>query len=390
MNEVVLGIDFGTYGTSAGALVGERVELIQDNGDPVIPTVVYLPARGVPEIGRRALIKQITEPQRVVRSIKRLMGLPAGAAMAKRFAAGAPFRVDIAGERISLRVGNDDYAPEQIAAQVLSRVRDLAEARFGGRIKKAVVTMSAYPPAGYRDAIIRAARVAHLEVLDLIAEPIAGALAFGAHGQTTERRLLVLDFGGGTFDVCAVQQAGLKFAPVATFADPYLGGDDFDYALAEGIAGAVVRASGYDMHKDAVRWTELVYRAEMTKRQLSTAPEVAFAMRDAYMQNGQARDIDQLLDRRWAEAKWQSLLDRTKDVIVETLARAQWTAEHVDQIVLIGGTSLIPAFRRMVGAMFTPAKILASLHADLAVAMGATLVTGRYGRGVPTLAQLAA
>jgi molecular chaperone DnaK len=386
--EVVLGIDFGTSYTSAGALVGDRVELVQDNGDAVLPSVVYVPDRGAIEVGRRAAMRQLTDPAGVVRSVKRVLGLPPASELMRRYAAGAAFKVDTSGERVMFKLRSGEYAPEQIAAWVLGRIRELAEQRFGGMIRKAVLTMSAAPPAGYREAVTRAARIAHLDVLEIISEPIAGAIALGVHGQQAERRLVVCDFGGGTFDVSAVTQSGLRFSPIATYGDPYLGGDDFDEAIAEGIAGVVHRNSGYDMHRDTVRWSELLFRCENAKRQLSSRMDSPFLMREAYLQAGATRDLELVLDRRWVEGRWQGLIDRAGAVITELMRRAGWRYEDVDHVVMIGGSSLVPMFRRLVGGMFSPAKLLTSLQADVAVAIGATLLTSRYGldrRDVPVL-----
>ncbi len=386
--EVVLGIDFGTSYTSAGALVGDRVELVQDNGDAVMPSVVYVPDRGPIEVGRRAVMRQLTDPSGVVRSVKRVLGLPPTSELMRRYAAGVAFKVDTSGERTMFKLRSGEYAPEQIAAWVLGRIRELAEKRFGGQIRKAVVTMSAAPPAGYREAVIRAARIAHLDILDIVSEPIAGAIALGVHGEMAERKLLVCDFGGGTFDASAVVQSGLRFSPIATFADPYLGGDDFDIAIAEGIAGVIHRTSGYDIHRDTVRWSELLFRCENAKRQLSSSREAPLVMREAYVQAGQTRDLNLVLDRPWVEARWTELIERAGNVIAELMRRSGWRGDDVDQVVMIGGTSLIPMFRRLVGGLFAPAKLLSSLQADVAVALGATLLTARYGsdrRDIPVL-----
>jgi molecular chaperone DnaK (HSP70) len=392
--EVVLGIDFGTSCTSAGALVGDRVELVQDNGDPVVPSVVYVPDRGAIEVGRRAANRLLTDPAGVIRSIKRVLGVPTTSPMVRRFAGGAGFRVDATGDRVLLKLRSGDLVPEQVAASVLGRIRELAEMRFGGKISKAVFTMSAAPPAGYREALTRAARLAHLEVLEVIAEPIAGALSLGVHGQTEgERKLIVCDFGGGTFDVSAILQTGLRFSPVATFGDPYLGGDDLDDQLATAVAGVVFRQGGYEMQKDAVRWSQLLFRCESAKRQLSNQRETTLSMREAFIQNGRARDLELVIDRPWVEAGWQALLARAVDVVTEALRRASWKPEEVQAIAVIGGSSLVPAFRRAIGQLFPGRQVLSSPQADLAVAIGATLLTARFGverRAVPILENRAA
>jgi molecular chaperone DnaK len=385
--EVVLGIDFGTSCTSAGALIGDRIELVQDNGDPVVPSVVYVPQRGANEVGRRAVMKQLTDPSGVVKSVKRVLGLAPDSPLVRRYAAGVAFRIEATGNRVMLKLRTGDTTPEQIAASILGRIRELAEVRFG-RVKRAVIAMSAAAPPGYRDAMVRAARLAHLEVVDLIPEPIAGALALGVHAESVERKLVVCDFGGGTFDVSAVVQSGMKFTPVATYADPYLGGDDFDEALAEGLAGHIMRSAGYDMHRDSVRWCELMFRCENAKRQLSTADEAPLAMRDAYVHQGRSCNLEVSIDRPWADAHWRPLLERTHAVIHETMTRAGWRYEDVGCAALIGGTSMVPAFRNLVAQLFGPDKVLASGKADVAVAMGATLLTARCmpeRRSVPIL-----
>jgi molecular chaperone DnaK len=388
MADVVLGIDFGTSCTSAGTLVGDRVELVRDNSDPVIPTVVFIPDRGEIEVGRRAVQRMASMPNKVVRSIKRVLGVHPGDEIVRRYLGGTSVRVDATGDRLAFKLGGIDYAPEQIAASVLARVRDLAESRFGGRIKKCVITMSAGAGTGYRDAIVRAARIAHLDVVELVAEPIAGALAVGMHADSVERRLLVLDFGGGTFDASAVVQAGMRFTPVGACGDPLLGGDDLDEALAEAVAGVVFRKHGVDLHRDIMKWCELGLRCEGAKRLLSTRPEARLTMAEAFVVGGRSHTLDLLLDRRWVEERWSPLFERALVVVDEALRRAGWTPEVVDRVALIGGTSLVPRFQQLIGGLFGADRVVVSPDADLAVAMGAALLTVRHGgtpRHVPVL-----
>jgi molecular chaperone DnaK (HSP70) len=386
--DVILGIDFGTSYTSGGILVGDRVELIQDNGDVVIPSVVYVPERGPLEVGRRAQMRLLNDPTGVIRSVKRVLGVQASSPLVKHFAASATFRVDAVGERLTFKLKSAQYAPEQIAGAILTRVRELAETRFGGRISKAVITASAAAPPGYREALARSARVAHLDLLECIPEPIAGALAVGLHAEAADRKLLVCDFGGGTFDVSALVQSGLRFTPVATSGDQYLGGDDLDHEIAEALAGLIVKRTRYDVHKDAVRWSEMLFRCEMAKRQLTSSNEVPFTMKEAYLENGRPHNLDFVLERSWVEARWQPLFDRAAQSIAEALNRAGWRREEVDQVALIGGSSLVPMFHRTVSTMFPGQPVLLSPRADVSVALGAVLLTARFGsepRAVPVL-----
>lgn len=376
--ELVLGIDFGSSSTIAGVLVGDRIELVRDQGDPVIPSVVFVPDRGAPEIGRRAALRQLTDPARVIRSVKRVLGLPTDAEQVRRYAAAVPFLVDRSGDRTLFKLHSGDVACEQVASWILGRVRELAEVRFGCQVKRAVMTMSAAAPPGYREAIRRASRIAHLDVVEMIAEPIAGALALDLHTRPLDRRVVVCDFGGGTFDVSAVKQRGMAFTPIATAGDAFLGGDDLDDALAEAIAGVIYRNARYDIHKDIVRWNELLLRSESAKRQLSSRPEVPLVMRDAYLQAGKSTDLHLVLEQTWASAVWQPWMERVRAVVAELLARASWTPAMVDVVGLIGGSSLVPGFRRVIAELFGAEKILATPDAELAVAHGATLLTARH------------
>src|SRR5687768_13978750 len=202
--EMIVGIDFGTCYTSAGVLVGDKVEMVLDQGDALIPTVVHIPQRGDPVVGIKAVSRLATEPGNTVASVKRVLGYPAADPAVRRLAASAAYKVETGpGGRTLLKVGGHPMAPEQVASYVLARVRDLAEARFGGRVRKAIIATSAAAPPGYQASLLNAARLAHLEVLETVAEPIAGALALGLHGELATRRVLVCDFGGGTFDVTA-------------------------------------------------------------------------------------------------------------------------------------------------------------------------------------------
>lgn len=388
--EVVLGIDFGSSTTSAGALIGDRVELLQEQGDRVIPSVVYVPDRGAPEVGRRAASRVLTDPTRVIRSVKRLLGVPPGSELVEQWAAAHPIALDRRGERVALKLPSGDLAPEQVAAQILSRVRELAETRFGAKVKRVVMTTSAAAPEGYRGALVRAAKIAHLEIVELIAEPIAGALALDLHRQDENRRILIADFGGGTFDVSAVVQERMRFTPVALAGDHWLGGDDLDVALAEAMAGLIARKSHFDMHRDLVRWNELVHRCELAKRQLSSAREVPFVMAEAYLHEGQRRDLRFTIDEGWAEGVWAKLLARTRAVVETGLARAGWTAESVDVVGLVGGSSLVPAFRRLLCELFDRSKITIPHDAETAVAIGATLLTARHHGATATVRTLVA
>lgn len=381
--ELVLGIDFGSSSTIAGVLIDDRIELVQDAGDQVIPSLVYVPDRGDAVVGRNAISRQIGEPSHVIRSVKRLLGLDASSELVRRYAAGTPLPLDISTGKPLFRMRAGKLAPEQVAAAVISYVRALGEQRFGVRIRRAVMTISADAPRGYREAIIRAARIAHLELVDLIAEPVAAALALDLHTQNVERNIVMCDFGGGTFDVSAVTQRGLLFTPVAIGGDHYLGGDDLDDALASALSGVIYKRSRYDISTDPTRWTELVLRCESAKRQLSTKHETPLAMKDAYPLEGVRTDFRVNLDRPFAERSWTPIMARVHAVIENLLIKAKWTPDDVHTVGLVGGGAMIPVFRSTIATIFPENRIRRADQPELAVAQGATLLTARY-RAVST------
>lgn len=385
--EIMLGIDFGTSYTSAGALVGGKVELIQDQGDAAIPSVVHIPKGGDLVVGSLAVQRLASDPSSTVASVKRLIGVPAEKLKGVVAATRQPVR--IANGRIVISTAAGELATEQIAAAIFARVRDLGERRFGGKVKRAVVAIPATATRDYVAALQRAAKLAHIEIVQVVSEPIAGALALGLHGEAVSRRLVVCDFGGGTFDVTAVDQQGLRFSPVATYGEEYLGGDDLDIAIAEAVAGAVFGRSRFNMLDDRVRRTQLVQRCETVKRALSVQTSARLQMRDAFMEAGQLRSLDHTVERSWIEPIWTPIIARAVTCVARTIARAGWQATEVDQIVLIGGSSTVPMYRAALEIAFGAERVSTTPLAGIAVAMGTALVTARHvvaGGEIPVLA----
>ncbi len=388
----MLGVDFGTSYTSAGALIDGQIHLVVDNGDPMIPSVVYLPERGLPEVGGRALPYLMSEPTTTVTSIKRLMGARRDDEAVRRLGPTVPYRLGYtpAGQLV-LKLRNQDWAPEQIAGYVLTRVRTLAEQRFGCTIRKIVATVSAVATPGYQAALRRAARLAHVDVIEQVAEPIAGALAVGLHATAEDRRLAVCDFGGGTFDVTLIEQRGRRFTILATGGDAFLGGDDLDGAMVGALAGLIYRRSKFDVLRDVVRRAALTRRCESVKRALSTATETPLSMREAYIEGGEARDLGLIIERSWVDPLWDPLFARATAEIVRVLAQASWAPSEVDQVALIGGSALVPRFQDHVRRLFPRPVVTVADNAHVAVATGATLLAARHQPGsgeVPVLNDL--
>ncbi|MCP4443914.1 MAG: Hsp70 family protein [Myxococcales bacterium] len=377
--EIILGIDFGTSYSSAAALINGEIQWVLDRGDAMIPSVVHLPAKGTPEVGMTAHMRLATHPNTTVQSVKRLLGRRLEDREVRLLDAGVGYQIVPGPRRMAaLKIGGQTYACEQVASSVLSYLRDLAEKRFGRRIRKVIIAVPADSEPSYVSALRRAARISHLELLQVIPEPIAGALSLGLHGAPCDRRVAVCDFGGGTFDATLIEQKGVQFTPFACHGDTLLGGDDFDEILAEEVANSVQRRCGFNMRNDVVRWHHLRMRCESAKRILSSEEEAYLRMPAAYVEQGQQRNIDLLLDRKWVEAKWQPLIERMRNVLARLLCSSRWAPSEVEEVILIGGTSLIPMVRRNIAEFFEREQVTSNDYANVAVAYGATLQTAGH------------
>ncbi len=377
--ELVLGIDFGTSNSSAAVFHDGRIRAIVDNGEPQIPTVVHFPARGEPVVGFEAVRLGMGEPADTVSSIKRVLGRNFDDPMVRALDASVGYKlIQGPGNQVMVRLRGRDFAPAQIASLVLIRLKNLAERLYGeGRVRSAVIAVPADSSQEYMAALTRAAGFARLEVRGFVPEPVAGALAYGIGAVAEKRRIAVCDYGGGTFDFSLVEQDGLRFRSLATSGDLFLGGDDFDLELADAVSGAVFRATRADMRRDAVRWQELVRRCESVKRQLSSGPEALLQMRNAFVVDRAHQDINMRIGRDFMEARWSPLVERSVAAIHEGLATAGADLSTVDQVVLVGGTSLMPIVRQRLAQLFgkTP---MTSDTAHMAVVTGATVVAARH------------
>jgi molecular chaperone DnaK len=378
---VVLGIDLGTSYSSAAVWRDGRVQPVLDGGEHQVPSAVYVPPRGDLVAGREAQIRGLSDPAASFTSIKRLLGRRHGDDEVRSLASGLGLHLRPAPDGTCLlQVRESELAPAQLVAAVLARLRGLAERRFGGRVERCVMTVPVDATPSYLAALHRAAALAGLEVLRWVAEPVAAALAFGLHGRPASRRILIGDFGGGTFDASVVQQEGTRLTPIACAGDPWLGGDDFDLCLADAVAGQVYRSTRVDLRREQSRWTQFVWRCESAKRQLSSRLEARVCLKDAWVEGGVYRDLDVVVDRPWIEPRWATLVERAVTVVRGLLERAGWTAAHIDELVLVGGTSLVPVVQRTLAQLF-PVRLTRSEHASLAVVSGAAYVAACVSGG---------
>ena len=379
--EIILGIDLGTSFSTAAAWFQGKLHLVPDDrGEPCIPSVVYFPRNQPPVVGHAAERYRAAEPDATVSGVKRILGRPFDAPEVTIMAAHSAMGIRPAENGspiLGLRTGN--RTPVEVASHIFEHLRSRAEARFRAPAQKAVVTLPATADDGVRDATIHAARMAGIEVVRTLSEPSAAAIAYHLDRSMAAGRLLVYDFGGGTFDVTVLEQGPAGFRTLVTGGDACLGGDDFDHALAHQVAAFIFRSQRVDLTKDVVRWDRVVRQSERTKRALSAASTASFRLPKAYSAQRKTVDLDLNVHRDDVVGRWQPLVGRSIKATAETLMKGGLRPTALEQTVLVGGTTFIPLVQRAVEKLLgRPATL--SDNPQTAVACGAAVVASRLGR----------
>jgi molecular chaperone DnaK (HSP70) len=289
-SEIVLGIDLGTSFSTAAAVIDGKIHFAVDSrGEACIPSVVHFPKSGPPLVGIEAERMRATDPANTVVGIKRVIGRDGDSPAARVLDASAAFRLQAKpGAEVSVQVRAGTLSATEVASIVLRHLRERASARFGRTIRKALITVPVATPPAVQAAMVRCGSMAGLEVVRLVHEPVAGAVARGASGAAAP--FLVYDFGGGTFDATVVLGDGQGLRVLSAGGDDCLGGDDLDLAFARWVASGIYRSRGLDATRDVILWSRIQRRCEAVKRALSGAPEVRYLLEDALP--GAARSLD--------------------------------------------------------------------------------------------------
>jgi molecular chaperone DnaK len=354
MKEKVIGIDLGTTNSCAAIVRGGRPEVIPNaEGDRVTPSAVAFTESGELLVGKLAKRQAVLNPERTVLSIKRKMG--------------TDYRV-----KISLDGQVKEYSPEQISAFILQKIKRDAEEYLGTKIKKAVITVPAYFNNLQRQATKDAGKIAGLEVLRIINEPTAAALAYGLDRQG-EQKIVVYDLGGGTFDVSILEIGEGVFEVVATDGDTQLGGDDFDRRIMDWLIEEFKKDTGIDLRNDPAAMQRLRDAAEQAKIELSSRMETQISLPYITADASGPKHLDKTLTRAKFEAMIEDLLTRTMKIVDSALAAAKLTPEDIDQVVLVGGSTRIPKVQELVAGKFTKGKINKEINPDEVVALGAAI-----------------
>ena len=381
-NGPVIGIDLGT--TNSVVAVADQHQpggriLTGSDGVKLIPSVVSFHPSGDVLVGATAKERRLLDAQNTVYSVKRLIGRPYTSYEVKQAQERFAFELSegpSGGVLVTAR--GETYTLSEISAFVLRHVRKVAEEALGKECGQAVVTVPANFNELQRSATKAAGRVAGLDVLRILNEPTAAALAYG-YNKTSTERVAVYDLGGGTFDITILQLAGDVFEVLATAGDTFLGGDDVDTIIADHMAAQFLEQNRYDARQDRQAYERLRAAAEWAKIQLSAKPDVKLCVEElAYGDGGVELNLDYALTRQQLEQMCQPLVARSFDVCEDAMKAAGLRPTQLDNVILVGGSTRIPLLQRMVAEYFGR-KPLVNIDPDLVVAQGAALQAQALG-----------
>ncbi len=376
--ELTLGIDLGNSFSTVAVRFNGRTYFVPDNrGEPCIPSVVYFPEDGSPVVGAYAVRMRQLEPTNTVSGIKRILGRHFDSPEVKILGAHSAVRMRPAPNNtpiLDTRAG--EHTPIEVATYIFKHLRELAEARFRTAARKVVITLPASATPDVEHATVQAARRAGLEVLKTLSEPHAAALAAGIDKRFDQQRLLVYDFGGGTFDATALDQGDGHIEPIAVGGDGCLGGDDLDNALAELASAHVWKTTKVELSNDVERWDRLVRESENTKRALSARHVAPLRLKSAFHSRGKDHDLELMIHRQDIEPRWAPLVQRSVMVTAQTLLAAGLKPKDIGMTLMVGGTTFVPmvklALDRLMGG-----SIEHHPSPQTAVAEGAAIAAAR-------------
>jgi molecular chaperone DnaK len=377
----IIGIDLGTTNSCVAVLEGGEPVVIQNaEGGRTTPSIVGFTSKGDRVVGQPAKNQMITNPENTVYSIKRFMG--------RRYSEVSnemnlvPYKVVEQGDDVRVNVDGKKYSPQEISAFVLQKMKKTAEDYLGEAVTEAVITVPAYFNDAQRQATKDAGKIAGLDVKRIINEPTAASLAFGFNkDQKKEKTIAVYDLGGGTFDISILELGEGVFEVKSTNGDTHLGGDDFDRRIMEWLITEFKQDTGIDLSKDRMALQRLREAAEKAKIELSamqgTEVNLPFITAD---QTG-PKHLQKSLTRAKFEQMVSDLLERSKEPCKKALADAGLTADQIDEVILVGGSTRIPAVQQIVKDLFKkePNK---GVNPDEAVAIGAAIQGGILGGDV--------
>ncbi len=371
----IIGIDLGTTNSCVSVMEGNEPVVIANNeGKRTTPSVVAFVDGGERKVGDPAKRQAITNPKKTVYSIKRFMGHTYDEVTAE--IARVPYQV-VKGDNNTPRVQIDDrkYTPQEISAIILQKMKKTAEDYLGTEVTEAVITVPAYFNDAQRQATKEAGEVAGLKVKRIINEPTAAALAYGMDKKNKEMKIVVFDCGGGTHDVSVLELGDGVFEVKSTDGDTHLGGDDFDQVIIDWLAEEFKKDEGLDLRQDPMALQRLKEAAEKAKIELSNSTTTEINLPYIMPVNGMPKHLVKSLSRAKFEALADSLIQRTIEPCRSALKNAGLSPSDINEIILVGGSTRIPAIQAAVEKFFGKAPNK-SVNPDEVVALGAAIQGG--------------
>jgi molecular chaperone DnaK len=372
----IIGIDLGTTNSCVAVMEGGQAKVIENSeGARTTPSVVAFTEGGDRLIGQPARRQGVTNPDFTFYAIKRLIGRTFDDPTAQKDKAMSPFGIVRAPNGDAWVKGRDkDYSPQEISAFILTKMKETAEAYLGAKVTQAVITVPAYFNDAQRQATKDAGRIAGLEVLRIINEPTAAALAYGLD-KAGNKTIAVYDLGGGTFDVSLLEIGDGVFEVLSTNGDTFLGGEDFDLRIVDFLAGEFKKEQGIDLKTDKLALQRLKEEAEKAKKELSSATQYEVNLPFITADATGPKHLNIKLTRAKFESLVEDLVKRTIDPCQKALKDAGKTAAQIDEVVLVGGMTRMPAVQEAVKKFFgkEPHK---GVNPDEVVAIGAAIQGG--------------
>ena len=371
----ILGIDLGTTNSAMAIMEGNEPEiLINAEGDRTTPSVEGFRKDGERVVGKAAKNQAVTNPTNTISSVKRFIGRSFDETREEQKT--VAYNVERGKDgRAVINIDGKTYTPEEISAMVLQKMKADAEQRLGQTITQAVITVPAYFNDAQRQATKDAGKIAGLEVLRIVNEPTAAALAYGLDKVNKDEKILVFDLGGGTFDVSILELGDGVFEVASTSGDNHLGGDDWDQCIIDWLADKFKADNGIDLRKDPMALQRLKDAAERAKIELSSTTQTNINQPFITMDADGPKHLDYTLSRAEFERITKHLLDRCKTPVETALKDAGLKAGDLDEVILVGGSTRMPAVQDLVERM-TGKKPNMSVNPDEVVAMGAAVQGG--------------
>src|ERR1700719_4444052 len=371
-----IGIDLGTTNSCVAVMEGNKAKVIENlEGARTTPSMVAFTDTGEVLVGQTAKRQSITNPENTVFAIKRVIGRRYDDPMTQKDKGMVPYKI-VPGPNGDawVEVRGKKYSPSQISAFILTKMKETAEAYLGQKVEQAVITVPAYFNDAQRQATKDAGRIAGLDVLRIINEPTAGALAYGFDKQGTGK-VAVYDLGGGTFDISILELGDGVFEVKSTNGDTFLGGEDFDKKIMDWLLADFERSNGIDLRQDRMALQRLKEAAEKAKCELSTAMESTITLPFISADSSGPKHINRTLSRSRFESLVADLIDRTAAPCLDALQSANLKPSDVDQVILVGGQTRTPKVQRMVAELFgrEPNR---EINPDEVVAIGAAIQGG--------------